>query len=109
MKFIQNNPILMMGFFEINIMIAFLFDSDDESLSSFYGLDCIRPILQYLEDKDLILESHILRGDLLPHVLCRKINKIKKDEKIFMTELGFDHNFYKLIIAELIDSMSSVW
>ncbi len=99
----------MMGFFEINIMIAFLFDSDDESLSSFYGLDCIRPILQYLEDKDLILESHILRGDLLPHVLCRKINKIKKDEKIFMTELGFDHNFYKLIIAELIDSMSSVW
>lgn len=90
-------------------MIAFLFDSDDDSLSSFYGLDCIRPILEYLESKKLILETHILRGDLLPHLLCQKVNSLHKDEKGFTTELGFDHNFYKLIIAEFLDSISSVF
>lgn len=90
-------------------MIAFLFDSDDESLSSFYGLDCIRPILEYLESKNLVLETHILRGDLLPHMVCQKVNNLKKDEKYFTTELGFDHNFYKLIIAEFVDSISGVW
>lgn len=50
-----------------------------------------------------------MRGDLLPHMICQKINSLNKNEQYFKTEVGFDHDFYKLIIGEFVDSISSVW
>lgn len=91
-------------------MIAFLFDSDNEGLSSSYGLDCIRPILEYIEYNNLTLDTHILRGDLLPHIICRKVSKIIKEKNgNLSTTFTYDQDLYKLIIAESVDSFTSCW
>ena len=93
------------------IAVACFFNADHESLGGYYGPPCNSRVVQGLEALSSPAITHILRGDLNPHLLVYKISSVAVEEK-FGTRMisrkeSPDMELYEVILCDLAESLGT--
>ncbi|RUO73879.1 hypothetical protein CWI80_00480 [Pseudidiomarina sediminum] len=91
---------------------AFFFDAEHSELDCFYGPPCTSKVINSLIEADSNANTHVLRGDLLPHSLAYQISSVSTDPSskggVSQTYSGNDE-LHQLILCDLSDSFSGEW
>lgn len=94
---------------------AFFFNANHSTLSSLYGPPCTSQVLTAISSSSLTVNTQILRGDLLPHMLAYRISAVSTKElatgrsRSVGRQMAHDKDLYKLILCDLADSFDTDW
>ncbi|REL24445.1 DUF6883 domain-containing protein [Thalassotalea euphylliae] len=99
----------------MNQPFAFFFDADHSELGSYYGPPCTSKIVSAAESSAQIVNTQVLRGDIMPYLLANKISEVSKGKSkstsSFMVShsMSLDKELYKLILCDFSESLDEGW
>ena len=99
----------------MNTAYAFFFNADHSSLDMLYGPPCTSKLISAMERSKSNIDTHILRGDLLPHTLAYKPTKVSTQicsadgTTTIQHSMSPDMELYKTILCDLSDSLQLNW
>ncbi len=93
---------------------AFFFNADHPTLGSFYGQPCTSKIIRAMEESNIDVDTYILRGSLMPHLLAYKTTTISTEKstdavKTISYTRSLDHELYQILLCDIAESFANGW